>query len=119
MYDKAKLKSKELRQLLRARQTRAEAMLWVELRKLRKQYGIVFRRQHSFEWFVVDFYYPSKKLVIELDGSIHGHEEVWMYDEARQKIIEEEHGVSFIRFTNQEIYNDIHSVLKKIIQNCF
>jgi very-short-patch-repair endonuclease len=78
----------------------------------------VFRRQHSFEWFVVDFYCPAKKLVIELDGSIHDHKEIQMYDEARQKIIEEEHGVGFVRFTNQEIYSDINLVIQKIVKIC-
>ena len=55
--------------LLRKKATKAEQILWQELRG--SKLGIKFRRQHPFDMFIVDFYAPSIKLAIELDGSIH------------------------------------------------
>src|SRR3982751_549905 len=61
--------------LERAREMRrdvpeAERRLWLRLRC--DQLGFRFRRQHRFPPFVVDFYCPSTRLVIELDGDSHG-----------------------------------------------
>src|SRR5438876_11581679 len=47
--------------------TRSEALLWAALR--RRQPGPRFRRQHPFAVaFIVDFYCPSHRLVVEVDG---------------------------------------------------
>ena len=56
--------------LLRKRQTDAEKKLWHKLRN-RSLNGVKFRRQHSIDKYVLDFYSPDQKLGIELDGSHH------------------------------------------------
>ncbi len=50
-----------------ARQHRKEALMWNALRDRRFR-GIKFRRQHVLHPFIVDFYAPSLKLVVEVDG---------------------------------------------------
>ena len=52
---------------LRLNLTPEEAKLWSHLRAHRLA-GIGFRRQHAIGSYIVDFYAPSKKLIIELDG---------------------------------------------------
>ncbi len=63
---------KENRKMLRSNLTPAEAELWKHL-KSSQLYGRKFRRQHSIGNFILDFYCPSEKLAIELDGQIHVH----------------------------------------------
>jgi len=117
MYNIAKILSKPKRRALRQRETESEKVLWAELRKLRKELNLIIKRQYSFDWFIVDFYCPSAKVAIEIDGSIHDLEEIKEYDEERQKIIEEQ-GVAFLRFTNQEVLSDIKQVIRKIVSQC-
>jgi len=61
---------KNYRKDLRNNQTSAETRLWMLLKNKQLE-GRKFRRQHSINNFIVDFYCPSEKLVIELDGQVH------------------------------------------------
>jgi very-short-patch-repair endonuclease len=99
---------RELRQEL----TQAEKMLWAELRS-RKLNGLKFRRQHPIDKFVLDFYCHERKLAIELDGSIHDVKVNKDYDEARTVMLEGL-GIYTLRFRNDEIVNNMGSVLQKI-----
>ncbi len=94
--------------------TKAEEILWQELRN-RKVENCKFRRQHPIGKFIADFYCHEKKLVIEVDGDYHNKEEQKEYDEARTQVINE-YGITVIRFTNDEVLNNIQSVLNKIRQ---
>ena len=96
---------------LRKQQTFAEELLWNYFRT--KPFGFKFRRQHPFSCYILDFYCHSLKLVIEFDGSIHEVEEVKENDERRQKQLEQE-GLSFMRFTNNEIKLQAEEVIQKI-----
>ncbi len=99
---------------LRMERTKTEILLWEKLRAKRLG-GFKFRQQHPFGRFVLDFYCHSAKLSIEIDGEIHkadGNEE---YDALRTKILKDE-GIREIRFTNQEILNEIEKVTRKILQ---
>ncbi len=101
--------------LLRKEQTKAEKILWRELRN-RKLGGYKFRRQHPVnKSYVVDFYCASKKLVIEVDGKIHQKEEVKRKDKEREQfLIKWKYNI--LRIKNEEIYNDLNGVLKKILR---
>jgi len=61
---------KDRRRALRKDLTAAEAVLWT-LIKSKQLDGRKFRRQHSIGNYIVDFYCPAEKLIIEVDGSIH------------------------------------------------
>ena len=70
---------------LRKDQTKAEEIVWKEIRN-RKFLGLRFKRQFIIEGFIVDFYCDEFALAIEIDGRIH--EKQKEYDAWRQKIIE-------------------------------
>jgi len=57
------------RRKLRNALTPAEARLWTLLK--RAALGRKFRRQHSVGRYILDFYCPSEKLAVELDGEDH------------------------------------------------
>lgn len=99
---------------LRKQPTTAEKILWRAIRK-RKLDGIKFRRQHVIHRFIVDFYCPKAKLAIEIDGDIHRFQVE--YDKARQEYLTE-HGYRIIRFENQEVMNDLKSVLGRLLEAC-
>ena len=99
---------------MRRETTRAETLLWERLRK-RRLGGFKFRRQHIIRTFIVDFYCPQARLVVELDGSVHDLQKA--YDEERTKILQEL-GYQELRFLNDEVELDINQVLKKIYRRC-
>lgn len=96
---------------LRSNPTPAEELLWNYIGQ--GQLGVKFRRQHPASMYVLDFYAHKVKLAVEIDGSIHGNEDVKKNDELRQAHLESL-GISFLRFTNQQVLNELESVLQKI-----
>ncbi|MFW5709616.1 MAG: DUF559 domain-containing protein, partial [Chloroflexota bacterium] len=100
--------SRELRQ----RQTPAEELLWEALRN-RRLNGLKFRRQHPIAdtQYVVDFLCYEARLIVEIDGGIHHQQK--QTDHIRQTAIEAL-GYRFIRFTNEDISNDLQWVLANI-----
>ncbi len=89
--------------------TEAEDNLWQAIRN--KNTGFKFRRQHAIGQFIADFACLEKKLVIEVDGAIHENQK--REDKERELIIKDE-GFDVIRFTNDEVLNNISGVLHKI-----
>ncbi len=103
-----KLKRRNLRQEM----PQAEMMLWLRLRG-KGLNGFKFRRQYSIGKFIVDFYCPQLKLAIEVDGDSHFTENAVKNDIERQNIIEA-YGITFLRFTNLDIYENLENVLDSI-----
>ena len=103
--------------LLRQKMTRAEEILWQELRN-KKLRGVKFRRQMPLVFgnyhFIVDFYCASRKLVIEIDGEAHNERGAKEYDVAREDILKTA-GYKVIRFKNENVLFAIDKVLDKII----
>ena len=97
---------------LRQNLTPSEATLWTALCN-RQLEGLKFRCQHPVGSFIVDFYCPSCKLVIEIDGSIHDQQQD--YDQARTDQLQD-FGYSVLRFTNDEVINDLSKVINQIIE---
>lgn len=97
---------------LRKNLTPAEKELWQALRRGNLA-GLKFRRQHSVGNFILDFYCPACKLVIELDGGIHLDRVE--YDAARTTELES-HGYTVLRFQNEEVIHELETVLEKILQ---
>ncbi len=100
--------AKQLRKSL----TPAEKHLWQEL-KGTKLAGLKFRRQHPVGNFILDFYCPTHKLVIEVDGEIH--ETQVDYDAARTAQLES-YGYTVLRFQNEMVIYQTELVLAEIIQ---
>lgn len=92
--------------------TDAEAIMWEIVRN--HNLGYHFRRQHAIETYIVDFVCLEKKLVIEVDGSIHDETEQKQKDEIRTGRLNEL-GFKVVRFTNDEVKNKTEEVIQKII----
>ena len=104
-----------LRKELRKSLTSAEATLWKQLQKSQLN-GRKFRRQHSIKNFIVDFYCPKEKLIIELDGAYHLDFAQQIYDLERTKQLESL-GFKVIRFENKLVFEHLQGVLNEIISN--
>lgn len=76
-----------------------------------KSLGVEFHRQVPLLDFIVDFYCHELKLAIEIDGNIH--EFSYIQDCERQQKIEQ-YGVTFIRFTNEEIKTQMTGVIQSL-----
>ena len=103
------------RKNLRKNSTSAEAYLWKHLQKSQLE-GRKFRRQHSIENFIVDFYCSEEQLIIELDGQVHMNATAEEKDLKRTEILE---NLDFkvIRFENKMVFNNLPSVLQEIRDN--
>ena len=105
-------KKKLFRRKLRNNLTPAEATLWLSL-KNKQLMGRRFKRQVSFDRYVVDFYCPREKLVIELDGPYHDIKRKARYDKERDKNLEAL-GLKVIRFKNRRVFEELGKVLESI-----
>ena len=99
---------------LRKQATPAEKILWEQLRG-RRLLGLKFRRQHPLGTYIVDFYCPAQRLVVEIDGEIHRYQAD--QDQARTQEFED-YGFSVIRFWNHEVEQNLDAVLDTIAENC-
>ncbi len=101
---------KPLVQEKRKKPTPAEQRLWLSLRNSGVG-GFKFRRQHTMEPFIVDFYCAEARLVVEVDGPIHDTQVE--EDRFRQEMLEA-CGLTVIRFTNEEVQTKLGVVLTSI-----
>ncbi len=102
---------KPLARKLRKEMPVSEILLWQEIRK--KNLGVQFHRQVPIDNYIVDFYCHELKLAIEVDGNSHNIDEIYENDILRQVRLES-FGISFVRFENLEVKNDIYNVLKEL-----
>jgi very-short-patch-repair endonuclease len=97
---------------LRRKLTPAEARLWTLLKNSRLD-GRKFRRQHSVGSYILDFYCPSERLAVELDGEGHFTLPGVSYDAKRRRFLEGQ-GIRVIRFENERVFKNELSVLDRI-----
>ena len=100
------------RKELRNNSTYAEVFFWQQIKKGQLE-GRKFRRQTSIGSYVVDFYCPKEKIVVELDGEVHFDEEAVKYDNERTKYLESL-GLRVVRFENQDVLKNTEYVLNTI-----
>ena len=105
---------RDYRKDLRNKSTSAEAELWSHI-KNRKLKGRKFRRQHSINNYIVDFYCSEEKLIIELDGDCHGDYSKIELDLERDRKLEEM-GYRVVRFENRFVFQDIEWVKEEIVK---
>jgi len=98
------------RRALRASLTPAEATLWCLLQRSQLQ-GRKFRRQHSIGPYIVDFYCPSERLVIELEGSAHDSESAAAWDDARERFLKAA-GFTVLRLENRYVFENPEGVVE-------
>lgn len=97
---------------MRQEMTPAERKLWFEyLKDLTPRW----RKQRPFGPYIVDFYCPTLKLVIEVDGESHYTLEGQAYDAERTAYLEAL-GLRIIRFSNLEVLHNFAGVCESIGQ---
>lgn len=102
---------KEFRKKFRNDPTKSEVVLWSKLQ--RSQLGVKFRRQFSFDKYILDFYAAEFKLNIEVDGITHEDPVNISRDEFRDKYLTS-HGITVMRFSAAECFNRIEQVTEEI-----
>jgi very-short-patch-repair endonuclease len=103
---------KPLATRLRSQQTEAEQKLWHYLR--RDQLGIRFYRQRPLGSYILDFYAPKARLVVELDGSQHFDDPVQRGKDARRDAWLGEQGIKVMRFDDRQALLETQAVLEAI-----
>jgi very-short-patch-repair endonuclease len=102
---------KEFAQYNRNHPTEAEELLWNYLRA--DGLGVTFKRQHIIDDYIVDFACIPRRLIIELDGGYHQSVQQQLADTQRSEWLEKK-GFKVLRFTNEELFNNIYQVLDEI-----
>mgnify|MGYP003635757979 CR=1 FL=1 len=97
---------KILARQLRKNSTLTEVLLWQEIKQ--RALGVQFHRQVPMLNYIVDFYCHEIGLAIEVDGISHDFN--YFNDAYRQGKLEK-YGVQFLRFSNDEVRNNMFSVL--------
>ena len=100
---------------LRSNMTDAERRLWAKVR-MRQLGGYQFYRQRPIGDYIVDFFCPKAKLVVEVDGGQHFSEEAAEYDRVRDEYLRSL-GLTVLRFTNAEVMTRLDSVVESVLQN--
>ena len=97
---------KQYARTLRNQMTKEERHLWYDFLK---PYPARFLRQYIVDRYIVDFYCPSAKLVIEVDGSQHYESEGLVYDKIRTETLNQ-YGLTVLRFTNRQVNREFENV---------
>jgi very-short-patch-repair endonuclease len=100
---------------LRKNMTNAERLLWSKVRKKQLR-GNQFYRQRIIGNYIVDFYCPKAKLIIEIDGGQHYDNDGIKKDRIRDKYIKNQ-GLKVLRFSDRDIFENLNGVIEKIYEN--
>ncbi|HVM99590.1 MAG TPA: endonuclease domain-containing protein [Caulobacteraceae bacterium] len=98
---------------LRSNMSAPEVLLWTQLRG-RTIAGLKFRRQHPVGRYVLDFYCPAAKLVIEIDGEGHGVGDQPDRDERRDAWLKSQ-GLHVMRIPASDVMADVAAVADAIL----
>ncbi len=99
-------RARELRRDL----TSAENLLPQALRRGQLN-GLHFRRQQVIHGFIVDFYCPERRLIVEVDGPVHDQQPG--RDEERDEILSSQ-GCTVLHLTNAEVEQNLAAALQRI-----
>ena len=97
---------------LRNNMTDAERHLWSKIR-MKQLKGYPFYRQKPIGDYIVDFFCPMAKLVIEVDGGQHFSEGTTEYDRIRDEYLGSL-GLRVLRFANNDVLTNIEGVMERI-----
>ena len=94
---------------LRSEMTESERLLWSRLRR-KQLHGTQFYRQKPIGGYIVDFYAPAARLVVEVDGSQHQDNIHAQNDVHRDESLKGQ-GLRVLRFTNLQVLQELDSVV--------
>ncbi len=106
---------KQQAQTLRKSMTEAELNLWRHLRRKQIQ-GVQFYRQTCIGNYIVDFYAPTAKLVIEVDGAQHFEHQHEVKDRQRDAFLASQR-LTVLRFHNGQVLQETENVIEAIYQH--
>lgn len=92
---------------LRRAMTPAERRLWFDLLR---SHPVRFRRQVPLLGFILDFYAPSVRLCVEVDGGRHDGAEAQAYDAERSRVLAGV-GIRVLRVRNVEVMRNLPGVV--------
>jgi very-short-patch-repair endonuclease len=107
-------KLKKYSQELRKNMTDAEILLWSRLRKKQIK-GYQFYRQRIIDNYIVDFYCPKAKLIIEVDGGQHSNDEGKNRDNIRDDYLEKL-GFRILRISDGEVFANPNGIVERIFE---
>ena len=94
--------------------TDAERLLWSKLRRKQLK-GLQIYRQRIIGNYIVDFYCPKSKLIIEVDGGQHysniGNKKDRMRDNYLKGL-----GIQILRVSDREVFKNLQGVVEKIYE---
>ena len=96
---------------LRQAPTDSEARLWRSLRS--SQLGVAFRRQVPLLGFIVDFFAPAIRLVVEVDGGYHARRK--SADARRDRKLARA-GYRVVRIDAEVVMHDLDAAVVKVVQ---
>lgn len=105
-------KLKERARALRSNMTDSEQRLWSRLRR-KQLLGLQFYRQKPLGNYIVDFYAPAARLVVEVDGSQHMEAAQVVQDRQRAAFLEAQ-GLRVLRFHNLHVSQELDAVVEEI-----
>jgi len=97
---------------LRKRLIPSEAAFW-NIVKSSNLDGLKFRRQHSVGKYILDFYCPSERLAVDLDGEGHYGVLQEIHDNERKRFLRY-FGIKVIRFENEMVFEEPVCVVERI-----
>ena len=105
----------ELRRQLREGMTEPEKLVWLRLRG--DQLGHRFRRQFGVGRYILDFYCPTLRIAVEIDGDSHAGPEAEAYDRIRDDYLKSLNIVT-LRFANRDVMENSDGILERIRETC-
>ncbi|MBI5421517.1 DUF559 domain-containing protein [Candidatus Peregrinibacteria bacterium] len=103
--------TKQWRRTLRTHMPKAEHLLWAEVRG--DKMGCRFFRQYGVGQYSLDFYCPTFRLAIEVDGESHKEKNAQERDRKRDKYMQA-FDMKTVRISNLEIYENLEGVVERL-----
>jgi very-short-patch-repair endonuclease len=107
-------KLKKYSQELRKNMTEAEKLLWSKLRRKQLK-DSQFYRQRIIGNYIVDFYCPKSKLIIEVDGGQHysniGNKKDRMRDNYLKGL-----GMQILRVSDRKVFKNLEGIIEKVYE---
>ena len=105
-------RTKALAKTMRRRMTKYEYRLYA---CFLSSLPVIVCRQKVIDDYIVDFYLPEAKLIIEVDGSQHYTEKGMAEDAARDDHLRSL-GYSVVRYSNEDIRTNLDGVAEDLLQ---
>jgi very-short-patch-repair endonuclease len=99
---------------LRSQMTDSERALWERLRRKQVQ-AVQFYRQKPIGNYIVDFYAPKAKIVVEVDGSQHMESKQAARDSRKNAFLASQ-GLRVLRFDDLQVLKEIEGVMEVIVR---